>query len=233
MIKKLLSFIYLKYIKRIGVRYGIYAPFNKLNIICGKDCKLNRPLLTGNIKLGKEVLIDDNSNLRGFISIDDFTAINKNVEIMGNVKIGKYCAFARNITIQSDNHDYNRLALQHRFYKRIFEQEPHKLSNTIIIENDVWIGTKALILGGINIGNGAIIAAGSVVTKNIPPYAIVAGVPAKVIKYRFSEEKIAILENLKWWDWSKEKIMQNRILFDTDISNVSYEELSNIIKVCK
>lgn len=77
------------------------------------------------------------------------------------------------------------------------------------IANDVWIGSNAIIPGGINISNGAIIAAGSVVVKNVPPYAIVGGNPAQVIRYRFSDEHIETLLASEWWDWPIEKIRNN------------------------
>ena len=77
-----------------------------------------------------------------------------------------------------------------------------------VIGNDVWIGTKALIVGGVTIGDGAVVLAGAVVTKDVPPYAIVGGVPAKIIRYRYDEETIAFLLRIKWWDmpedWLKE-----------------------------
>ena len=76
----------------------------------------------------------------------------------------------------------------------------------IIIGNDVWIGYEAVIMSGVTIGDGAIIGARSVVTKDIPPYTIVGGVPARQIRRRFSEETIAALLELKWWDWPREKI---------------------------
>ena len=76
----------------------------------------------------------------------------------------------------------------------------------IVIGNDVWIGYEAVIMAGVHIGNGAIIAARAVVTKDVPPYTIVGGVPARPIKTRFDEETIRKLETLKWWDWSAEKI---------------------------
>jgi acetyltransferase-like isoleucine patch superfamily enzyme len=79
----------------------------------------------------------------------------------------------------------------------------------IEIGNDVWIGTSAIILSGVKIGHGAVVAAGSIVTKSVPPYAIVGGNPAKIIKYRLSEEKIEELLEMKWWDWSEEKIKKN------------------------
>ena len=76
----------------------------------------------------------------------------------------------------------------------------------IVIGNDVWIGYEAVIMAGVHIGNGAIIAARAVVTKDVPPYTIVGGVPARPIRKRFDEEVIQKLETLKWWDWSAKKI---------------------------
>ena len=79
----------------------------------------------------------------------------------------------------------------------------------IIIENDVWIGSHVLLLGGIRIGNGAVVAAGSVVVKDVPPYSIVGGNPAKIIKMRFSEEIVKSLETIKWWDFHSSNIKES------------------------
>jgi virginiamycin A acetyltransferase len=79
----------------------------------------------------------------------------------------------------------------------------------IVIGNDVWIGYEAIILAGVHIGDGAIIGARAVVTKDISPYAIVGGVPAKFIKSRFPDETVAMLQEIKWWDWDKEKIVRS------------------------
>ncbi len=79
----------------------------------------------------------------------------------------------------------------------------------IVIGNDVWIGYEAVILSGVTIGDGAIIGTRAVVTKDVPPYTIVGGVPAKPIRKRFSEETIASLLEIKWWNWSKEQIAEN------------------------
>ena len=78
--------------------------------------------------------------------------------------------------------------------------------HSVKIGNDCWIGERALIVGGVEIGNGAVVLANSVVTKDVPPYAIVGGVPAKIIKYRYSQEDIEFLTNLKWWDKSISEI---------------------------
>lgn len=84
-----------------------------------------------------------------------------------------------------------------------------------ILGNDVLIGSHALVLGGVSIGNGAVVAAGAVVTKDVPPYAVVGGVPAKVIKYRFSQEIIDKLQEMQWWDWPEEKLRANIGLFQS------------------
>lgn len=76
----------------------------------------------------------------------------------------------------------------------------------VVIGNDVWIGCRAVIMAGIKIGDGAVIASGAVVTKDVPPYAVVGGVPAKVLKYRFDEKTINRLLNVKWWDFEPEQL---------------------------
>lgn len=91
----------------------------------------------------------------------------------------------------------------------------------IVIGNDVWIGYKAIILAGVKIGDGAIIGTRALVTKDVPAYSIVGGVPAKIIRRRFSEDIINELKILKWWDWPKQKIAQNIISIQSgDISKI-------------
>ena len=79
----------------------------------------------------------------------------------------------------------------------------------IVIGSDVWIGYEAVVMAGVTIGDGAVIGTRAVVTKDVPPYTIVGGIPAKPIRKRFSEETVQALLDLRWWDWPKERIMQN------------------------
>lgn len=88
----------------------------------------------------------------------------------------------------------------------------------IIVENDVWIGAKSTIMSGVTIHNGAVVAAGSTVTKDVPPYAIVAGNPGKIVKYRFSESQIKDLLSISWWNWEENKIREEAMtLWSEDI----------------
>lgn len=95
-----------------------------------------------------------------------------------------------------------------------------KSKGDIIIGNDVWVGTDAVILSGVNIGCGAVVAARATVTSDVPPYAIVGGTPARVIAYRFSEEQVSKMLAIKWWDWPLERIQGNiALLMSDDIDN--------------
>ncbi|MDR0899159.1 MAG: CatB-related O-acetyltransferase [Lactobacillaceae bacterium] len=94
-------------------------------------------------------------------------------------------------------------------------KQDHVPLGTTKIGNDVWIGDNVVLMGGITIGDGAVIGAGAFVNKDVPPYAVVAGVPARVIKYRFSPEQIQELEKIQWWNWSDEDINRNLSDFNT------------------
>ncbi|BDF34034.1 acetyltransferase [Lachnospiraceae bacterium] len=129
--------------------------------------------------------------------------------------IGKFCSIAcgARFLFNSANHSmhslstypfplfYEEWGLERRDVARSWDNK-----GDIIVGNDVWIGYEAVILAGITIGDGAIIGARSLVTKDVPPYTIVGGVPARPIRKRFSEETIHDLSEIKWWDWPKEKI---------------------------
>jgi acetyltransferase-like isoleucine patch superfamily enzyme len=96
----------------------------------------------------------------------------------------------------------------------------------IIIENDVWIGAKSTILSGVKLYNGSVVGAGSIVTKDVPPYSIVAGNPAKVIKYRFTQKVIDQLQKIAWWDWTEDRIKtESTYLWSNDINEFIYRHL--------
>ncbi len=133
--------------------------------------------------------------------------------------IGKFCSIADNVTIAKSNHPIDFVSSHPFLYEKkhgIATQNIDLKNNQMVtIGNDVWLGVNTTILPGVTIGHGAIVAAGAVVTKDIPPYAIVGGVPARVIRYRFSESEIAYLLDSQWWNWPIEKIKDNLPLFYT------------------
>ncbi len=144
-----------------------------------------------------------------------------------NCQIGRFCSIAQNVKVIETTHPTKLFVSTNPMFfstlkqngetfcsKSKFEEYLTINGRNLIIGNDVWIGENVIIRGGIKIGDGAIIAMGAIVTKDVPPYAIVGGVPAKIIKYRFSKEHIEKLLEIKWWNYSMEWIRNHSILFD-------------------
>ena len=126
----------------------------------------------------------------------------------GQALIGRFCSLSHELLfLVGRNHNYKAITTSSQLPIR--PKTRSKNPQQIIIGHDVWIGHGATILGGVKIGNGAVIGANAVVAKDIPPYAIAVGNPARVIKYRFDEETIKKMLAVKWWNWSLEKIADN------------------------
>lgn len=170
-----------------------------------KSLKLGKSSIY-NCKFGFHNIVYDNT-LMVNVSIGDYTYIGGESKIF-NTSIGKFCSLGPELRIGLGRHPIHLKSTFPGFYseksscygvaKEYDNYEPEYLP--IIIGNDVWIGTRAMILDGVRIGDGAIVAAGAVVTKDVPPFAVVAGVPANVIKYRFDQDKIQEMLIEKWWD---------------------------------
>jgi acetyltransferase-like isoleucine patch superfamily enzyme len=175
--------------------------------------------------IDRGVSIDPNSKLNVHVHILPFSIINNSkIEvytyvgsrcIIQNTSIGRYCSIANDVLIGLGQHPIDYFTTSPMFYRTInplkvsivkkeLEFEEHK---KIIIGNDVWIGARAIIQDGVQIGNGAIIASNAVVTRDVPPYAIVGGSPAKLIRYRIDQQRRTELETLNWWEWEVEKII--------------------------
>lgn len=170
-------------------------------------------------KYGKGVVISAGTYVSKNSIIGDYSYVNSNSSIE-NATIGKYCSISSGVYISPYNHksEYVSTSPHNRYY---VEEEKR-----VKIGNDVLISLNAIILEGISIGDGAIIAAGAIVTKDVKPYEVVGGVPAKHVRYRFDEERINYLLNLKWWDRKYSLIKKNSDFFNNRQEYFNNEESS-------
>lgn len=182
------------------------------NVKLHDGVQLNGCDLNGNIEVG------EGSKLHK-VSILGDTSIGRNTTLWGpnifirtalfGVHIGSFCSIAKDVSIQEHSHDlqcFTTAFIRQNVTKSANYKEEVVSKGKIVIENDVWIGSHSVILGGAHICTGAVVAANSVVNGYVPPYAVVGGSPAKIIKYRFEPETIEALLKTEWWNWSDEKI---------------------------
>jgi virginiamycin A acetyltransferase len=163
--------------------------------------------------------VPDRCNFSGNVKIGYATTLGYNNLLAGKITIGKYCQLGSDVALHATNHPISSMTTY--INKNLFNGELKELKeeNEIAIGNDVWIGHGVIIVGNINIGKGAILAAGSVVTKDVAPYTIVAGIPAKPTRKRFSDSIIQEIENLQWWNLSESELEKIKPLFFKDFQN--------------
>ena len=149
-------------------------------------------------------------------SVGDFSYIRPNTWLVAT-EVGKFCSIAPNCKIGLAAHSLKYLSTSPIFTETKnstgyswTDRDFFNPTKPVVVGNDVWIGERVLVMGGVKIGNGAVIGAGAIVTKDVPAYAIVGGVPAKIIRYRFPEEQIEALQEMKWWDWP-EAVLRKRV----------------------
>lgn len=177
---------------------------NKSSLVISKDVSIYA-------QLGEHVRIYENTLIDKNVSIGRYSYVSNNSKIYSNTSIGAFCSIGPNVIISPGEHSYNNLTTHPILYDKSWNNNitvSECINRKTIIENDVWIGCNAIIKSGITIGTGAIIGAGAVVTKDVLPYSIVAGNPAKIIKYRFEKNKIDELLTEKWWEKEIDEILE-------------------------
>ena len=199
MLKKFLKFVFWSIYR---VRYGVRVSSADVSI---------------RVSLGRNCFIGAGSEVYGEAVLGDYSYISGPGSYVEDAEIGKFCAIARGVTIGVSNHNHSLVSSHDFLFNESFqvvENPPAETSKPRpVIGNDVWIGMGSYIMRGVTIGDGAVIAANSVVTKNVAPYSIVAGSPARHVKYRFSESIVSELLKIKWWDWSREKLKNEVEMF--------------------
>lgn len=196
------------------LKYHIYSQNKPKPIKLEKTPTIDKTSIVDECSFGKYVEIGAFNNISES-SFDDFTYTSENCQII-YTEIGKCTNIASYVRINPGQHPMDKPCQHHMLYrKEMFglgeddkEFFQNRRNNSCKIGSDVWIGHNVVVMGGVKIGNGAVIGSSSVVTKDIPPYAIVVGNPAKVIKYRFDEKTIKKLEKIAWWEWETKKIKE-------------------------
>lgn len=217
-----------------------------INSQYGEDCKFYNDSVVKNSHLGNTNSIGNDTNIVN-CQFEDNVIINRrnyvNDSIIGRftytglnctinfAKIGRFCSIARNVDIGGFDHRYDCVSTMPIFRLNNLMGEAVELKDKELCEisNDVWIAAGTNILHKCKIGNGAVIGAGAVVTKDVEPYTIVAGIPARPMKKRFSDEIIAALEEIQWWNWPIEIINEHRnLLFGRQVDAEVLKEMYKI-----
>lgn len=187
------------------------------------DIRYQNNRISSNVNLGGAVLkggcvIKESVFISGDVIIGKYSTLARECVLHGGrIRIGNYCQFGPRVAIYGINHPTHRITTY--INRNLFEGRlsPEKTGEPVEVGNDVWVGYGAILLPGVKIGNGAIIGAGSVVSKDVGSYEVAVGNPARVIKKRFDRELVGLLNQWQWWNLEPEDLKQHETIFFEDI----------------
>ncbi|MCE6991385.1 CatB-related O-acetyltransferase [Dyadobacter sp. CY323] len=224
--------------RTFGLPFGLIRGIWKIACDGSRDIsnkrKYPQSLIDNGCCFTEDTIIGKNAQvLRGsFINhsqIGAYSYVGFNAMIQ-NAIIGNYCSISTDVRIGLGSHPLHLFSTSPIFYRKnntlkiqlIEEDLLFEEYKPIIIGSDVWVGANVIVMDGVEVGHGSVIAAGAVVTRDVPPYAVVAGIPAKIIKYRFSPEKVQMLLEKAWWRKNPEEIHA----MQTELNSICGTEIS-------
>jgi len=196
------------------------------NTISNPTCKFYQDSIVIDSKLEGYNILFQEAQLFS-TTLGKHTYIQKHTTIV-NAQIGRYCSLAKNVSIGPGIHKVDGVSTHPAFFlkntpllKTFTEKDLFNPTKKTVIGNDVWIGESVIIIDGVTIGTGSIIAAGAVVTKDVEPYSIVGGVPAKLIRFRFEKDLVHKLLNSKWWELNETEFINNISTFNSSVKFIN------------
>lgn len=196
----------ISYVFRSCVRH-IYSAYLGLREMCvRRNVRIGkRVFLSGKVRMLGNNLVNDDCRLID-CELGAYSYVSPQSVIV-SARIGNYCSIGPGVKIGLGLHPFDRISTSPFFYnEKIFGKKRAEDFNEVELGHDVWVGANALIMGGVKVGVGAVVGAGAVVTKDVPAFAIVLGVPARVVKYRFDEITMNRVFSSQWWFDSPEKV---------------------------
>lgn len=196
------------------------------NVVVGEDTFIRDAKVSDYVQFNRRNVIDDVT-----IGCRSYTGANS---VIKHAEIGKYASISWNFSLGGGSRHHTDRLSTHPFGQLkqfgLIEENEHISFPKTVVGNDVWIGMDVTMIAGVEIGSGAVIGAGSLVTKDVPPYAIVYGSPASVRRYRFDDKVIELLLKCKWWDWPEEVLREHIGLFNKSLNSeiiLTIEDISH------